>query len=74
MLLATETANSFYMSVCKVQKGQALLGSLSQNPRGGAWDRKEKKKKTTNNRDWVATFLCGSEEIESHPQLTKHKS
>lgn len=45
MLLATETANSFYMSVCKVQKGQALLGSLSQNPRGGAWDRKEKKKK-----------------------------
>lgn len=68
MLLATEAANSFYMSVCKVQKGQALLGSLSQNLRGGVWDRGRKK-----NSDWVATFYVGGEEIESHPQLTKHK-
>lgn len=55
MLLATEAANSFYMSVRKVQKGQALLGSLSQNLRGGVWDRGKEKK----NSDWVATFLCG---------------
>lgn len=54
MLLATEAANSFYMSVCKVQKGQALLGSLSQNLRGGVWDRGRKKKQ------WLGgNILCG---------------
>lgn len=69
MLLATEAANSFYMSVRKVQKGQALLGSLSQNLRGGVWDRGKEKKTVIG---WQL-FYVGGEEIESHPPLTKHK-